>query len=119
MRNSERFKTAKERGIAFEKWCHTRGGCDVCVLHDAGIELSTCVCSFYWLDLEAEEEKTDDCPFCGGKTEVVGDGIYQIVCMACMYASAMRSDRDLCIAAHNRVARAVMEDGKDGSNECL
>ena len=66
----------------------------------------------FWLNLEAEEEKSEDCPFCGGETEVVGTGEYQVVCVKCMYASAMRADRDLCISDHNRVARAVMDAGK-------
>ena len=112
MLNSQKFTTAEERGRAFDRWCRGNNGCDRCTLHDAGIELSTCVCSFYWLDLEAEEEKPLPCPYCGGETEVVGTGAYQVVCMKCMYASAMRADMDLCVSDHNRVARAVMEAGK-------
>lgn len=114
MLNSEKFKTAEERGKAFDKWCHTRGGCDMCILHDAGIELQTCVCSFYWLDLETEAEKPLPCPCCGGEcvVESHSEGHNVRCCSRYCYIGKTFESRDKAIATHNRVARSAMAEWK-------
>ena len=119
MTNSERYKTAEERVRAFGKWhekyCGMRGVCakdDVCA-HTV----------FHWLDMEAEEEKIENCPYCGGSCLVsngaVGTysvfGKYRVFCeknLSCMYSSGAYTTEHEAIDAHNRVARAVMDAGK-------
>ena len=114
MNNEQKYKTAKERNGAFSEWCFNRA-CKTCKLKahnfDGGAE-----CRFYWLALEAEEEKPEPCPFCGGETHInlghlkAGVVHYWVDCISpeCMYRSAHYTDKDTAIAAHNRVARAVM-----------
>lgn len=105
MTNGEKYRTVKERYYAFRQTFGTK--CEDCqYLPLCSCDLSECIVR--WLDLEAEVEKILPCPYCGGTTEIAGDGTYQVVCMKCMYASAMRADMDWCIADHNRVARDVM-----------
>ena len=63
MTNEQKYKTADERNDAFNEWCFSRD-CKTCKLKwhngfDGGAR-----CRFYWLALEAEEKKTDPCPFC-------------------------------------------------------
>lgn len=109
MTNGEKYRTVKERYHAFRKTFGTK--CEDCQwVSLCSHDLSECI--IRWLYMEAEEKKQLPCPFCGGETEVVGNGTYQVVCMKCMYASAMRADRDWCIDDHNRVARAVLASGK-------
>ena len=56
------------------------------------------------------------CPFCGGETHInlghlrAGVLHYWVDCISpeCMYRSAHYTDNYTAIAAHNRVARAVM-----------
>ena len=66
-------------------------------------------CGFKWLTLEAEEEKPNPCPFCGGMTELITDeqGYYGVSCIHCDYTSERYRQSIYAIAAHNRVARAV------------
>ena len=116
MTNEQKYKTPEERDNAFNEWCFNRD-CESCNLKahngfDCGAR-----CRFYWLALEAEEEeKTEPCPFCGGETHInlghlkAGVMHYWVDCISpeCMYRSAHYTDKDTAIAAHNRVARAVM-----------
>lgn len=110
MKNSEKYRTAEERARAFKEWCH--GLCGNCPLerHDLN------GCGMLWLDLEAEEEPLP-CPFCGGETWVrdyvpANERVYDILCHGCEYRSQKFYSRNHVVAAHNRVARAVMEAGK-------
>ena len=115
MTNEQKYKTPEERDNAFNEWCFSRD-CKTCELKSHNSFDGGDGCRFYWLDLEAEEEKTEPCPFCGGETHInlghlkAGVMHYWVDCISpeCMYRSAHYTDKDTAIAAHNRVARAVM-----------
>lgn len=110
MTNGEKYKTAKERILAHKEWCDShrfksRNG--VC-------PTKNCMeCVFNWLDLEDEEEKPMNCPFCGGDCiveETIPSGHYYCQCISgkhCNYGSGRAESRDKAIAAHNRVYKAV------------
>lgn len=106
MRNFEKYKTAEEREKAHYKYCckQPRESCDIKNCRE---------CSFAWLDLEAEEEKPMNCPFCGGEIYLAHDSYGQayVGCKNCRYTYSNdgKSDDEI-IADHNRVA-------KDGSGE--
>ena len=115
MLNQDKYKTAKERVNAFKEWCLSRD-CESCELKAHNID-GGAGCRLYWLALEAEEEeKLEPCPFCDGETHInlghlkAGVVHYWVDCISpeCMYRSAHYTDKDTAIAAHNRVARAVM-----------
>ena len=115
MLNQDKYKTAKERNDAFSEWCFNRD-CKTCKLKEHNGFDGGDGCRFYWLALEADEEKPEPCPFCGGETHInlghlkAGVVHYWVDCISpeCMYRSAHYTDKDTAIAAHNRVARAVM-----------
>lgn len=113
MTNFEKYKTAEERVKAFEDWWNIRGGCGNCVL------LNKANCALYWLDLEAEEEKPLPCPYCGSNTVITSHDTvchvnkYCIECTECSYRSEKKFQKEGAIAAHNRVAKAVMEAKKE------
>ena len=114
MTNEQKYKTPEERNHAFNEWCLNRD-CESCKLRSHN-SFGGVGCRFYWLALEAEEEKPEPCPFCYGETHInlghLKDGVvhYWVDCISpeCMYRSAHYTDKDAAIAAHNRVARAVM-----------
>ena len=62
MLNQDKYKTAKERVKAFNEWCFNME-CKKCKLKANNFDEGD-GCRFYWLDLEAEEEKPEPCPFC-------------------------------------------------------
>ena len=105
MLNQDKYKTAKERVKAF-------------LTQREVSSIATVIANEFahWLALEAEEEKPEPCPFCGGETHInlghlrAGVLHYWVDCISpeCMYRSAHYTDKDAAIAAHNRVARAVM-----------
>ena len=106
MTNEQKYKTPKERVEAFCKWCFNRT-CESCKLKshnfDGGVG-----CKFYWLALEAEEDKPEPCPFCHSETEIVSsNNIYQVSCVHCLYLSEGCTNEESAISAHNSVARAV------------
>lgn len=102
MTNGEKFKTAKERADAFAKFCWNQleNSCGECPCRATGES-----CRFSWLELPAPEDPLP-CPFCGGKVESRPRGSF-LVC-SCGYRSESHPSREETIAAHNRVARAVM-----------
>ena len=114
MTNEQKYKTVEERNHAFSEWCFNRD-CKTCKLKAHNFDGGD-GCRFYWLALEAEEEKLEPCPFCDGETHInlghlkAGVVHYWVDCISpeCMYRSAHYTDKDTAIAAHNRVARAVM-----------
>ena len=122
MLNQDKYKTAEERNHAFSDWCFNRD-CKSCNLKAHNIDGdSECrfywdsECRFYWLALEAEEEKPEPCPFCGNRYLAItkdGNNLWSVSCTACLYESRHHADRDTSIAAHNRVARAVMAAKED------
>lgn len=105
MTNAEKFKTAKERCREFEKFCGNKR-CESCVLkYGLGYR-----CILAWLDMEADMEKILPCPCCGGECVVSSHSEgYNVNCSSryCYIGKTFES-RDEAIAAHNRVARAVM-----------
>ena len=107
MLNQDKYKTADERNDAFNEWCFSRD-CESCKLKAHNID-GGAGCRFYWLALEADEEKPEPCPFCCGTTEVTDDeqGYYGVSCIHCDYTSERYEQYIYAIAAHNRVARAV------------
>lgn len=107
MTNEQKYKTPEERNNAFSEWCFNRD-CESCKLKAHNFDGGD-GCRFYWLALEAEEEKLGPCPFCGGTTEVITDeqGYYGVSCIHCDYTSERYEQSIYAIAAHNRVARAV------------
>ena len=113
MTNEQKYKTPEERNHACSEWCFNRD-CKSCKLKAHNFDGDS-ECRFYWLALEAEEEKPEPCPFCGGETHInlghlkAGVVHYWVDCISpeCMYRSAHYTDKDTAIAAHNRVARAV------------
>ena len=104
MTNEQKYKTAEERINAFRKKC---GSCRVPIC--GSIKVINCLNN--WLALEAEEEKPEPCFFCGNKYLAItkdGNNLWSVSCTACLYESSHHENRDTAIAAHNRVARAVM-----------
>ncbi|MCQ2300589.1 MAG: hypothetical protein MJZ81_10755 [Bacteroidales bacterium] len=123
--NAEAYKTAEERARAFNNYCDkcsdSHGDCKP--------HIQCHYCHFAWLDLEAEEEPLP-CPFCGSRCLVIDGSMigpdrhgvrpYSYVkCESCGYESIATNDyvksgiKDI-IAAHNRVAKAVMAAKKEG-----
>ena len=110
MLNQDKYKTADERVKAFSEWCFSRY-CKTCKLKEHNGFDGGYGCRFYWLALEAEEEKPEPCFFCGNKYLAItkdGNNLWSVSCTACLYESRHHADRDTAIAAHNRVARDVM-----------
>ena len=106
MTNAEKFTTAEEREIAFNKWCKTQQ-------HDCPRGSKCLRCMFHWLDLEAEDEKQLPCPFCGGTDLVMQDvGGFEIACQGCGFHTPSYMVLEKLISEYQRVARAVMAAGK-------
>lgn len=57
MTNEQKYKTPEERGKAFSEWCFS-GDCESCELKAHSFNDGE-RCEFYWLALEADEEKGD------------------------------------------------------------
>ena len=108
MLNQDKYKTPEERNHAFSEWCFSRY-CKSCKLRAHNFDGGD-GCRFYWLALEAEEEKPEPCFYCGNKYLAItkdGNNLWSVSCTACLYESRHHADRDTAIAKHNRVARAV------------
>lgn len=97
MKNFEKYKTTRERMIAFDEFRKT---------HKEWFNAPSC--AFKWLDLEAEE-KPMPCPFCNNEYVEVGkavNGMRDVKCI-CGYRSQAKDSESEVIAAHNRVCKAV------------
>ena len=97
MTNEQKFTNAEERNAAYRAY-----------ITDFTKPI---IGQFEWLALEADEEKPEPCFFCGNKYLAItkdGNNRWSVSCTACWYESRHHADRDTAIAAHNRVARAVM-----------
>ena len=108
MLNQDKYKTAEERNDAFNEWCFNRD-CETCKLKAHNFD-GGAWCRFYWLALEAEEEKIEPCPFCWNRHLAItkdGNNLFSVSCTACLYESLHHMNRDNAISAHNRMARAV------------
>lgn len=108
MTNKEKYLTTAERASAFDMWCNN--GVDRDVFKRCLADRCT-ECVLRWLDMEAEEEKIENCPYCGGKCYLLndGDGRYRVAChadLSCKYSSGYTT-RFEAVAKHNLVARAV------------
>ena len=102
MTNEQKFTNAEERNAAYRAY-----------ITDFTKPI---IGQFEWLALEAEEEKPEPCFFCGNKYLAItkdGNNLWSVSCTACLYESRHHADRDTAIAAHNRVARAVMAAKED------
>ena len=101
MTNEQKFTNAEERNAAYRAYItdFTR----------------PIIGQFEWLDLEAEEEKPEPCPFCGGECRTVVNQYEDRVagCDNCCYCSREFNSDSEAIAAHNRVARAVMDEKEE------
>ena len=83
MTNAEKYKTAKERSQAFNRFCnsHRKGlswipNCANCEFKDADDK-----CTFLWLAQEAPVEKPLPCPFCGCEPSIIkNNGYYNVEC---------------------------------------
>lgn len=62
-----------------------------------------------------DEDGIEDCPFCGGMTEVVvdPDGFYGVECIHCDYCSEHFGDQSDAVSAHDFVAKAVKKAKKE------
>lgn len=111
MTNGEKYKTAEERLNAFLRFCDS-DKCESCPIENCECEYDV-LAAFKWLDLEAEEENPLPCPFCGGEVRVDHnwDNSHSVSCTGrgCWYHSKCCTSESDAIAAHNRVAKAVME----------
>lgn len=118
MTNAEKFKTADERARALTKWC--AGKQKTAIGKVAKHECSDCpldehapCCFFFWLDLEAEDEKQLPCPFCGSTDVVIQDvGGFELACQGCGFHTPSYMVLEKLTSEYQRVARAVMEAGK-------
>ena len=113
MTNEQKYKTVEERNHAFSEWCFNRD-CESCKLQEHNFDGGD-GCRFYWLALEAEEEKPEPCPFCGGECRTVVNQYedHVVGCDNCCYCSREFNSDSEAIAAHNRVARAVMDEKEE------
>ena len=106
MTNEQKYKTAEERVNAF--MAHRR--------YKAALVAAISNKFAHWLALEAEEEKLEPCPFCGGDCSLgkdngdhLGNHEYWVDCeeQGCYYRSGNAQSASDAIAAHNHMARAV------------
>jgi Lar family restriction alleviation protein len=115
MTNEEKFKTPEKRLAAFMEYCDRHrakfNGCTIgnCPLRTT----STRACQFFWLALEAEDEKPIDCPFCGGDNIDTFETDFgrdeepcqsAVKCLSCG-ALVFAEDRGEAIAKWNRRAK--------------
>ena len=113
MTNEQKYKTPEERIKAFDEFCNRNGCLKKCAAlgNRDPRKITMFGCMAYWLALEAEDERPEPCPFCGNKYLAItkdGNNLWSVSCTACLYESLHHMNRDTVIAAHNRVARAVM-----------
>lgn len=104
MTNGEKFKTIKERTIAFRKFCTNKicKGIDAnCIFSDKIHDKFHHKCEFAWLDLEYKEELLP-CPFCWGEAILYKSGIPYIRCNTCGTQTTAYQTPDEAIAAWNR-----------------
>lgn len=109
MINGEKYKTAKERDVAWLDYCAKFEVCEGCPLLDRQ-DNGDGKCQFLWLELDAEEEKPMPCPFCEMNTvEFVHSKTGRVLsCSFCGYSTGDSCNTDAeAIAAHNRVCKAV------------
>lgn len=108
MTNEQKYKTTEERNDAFNEWCFNRD-CESCKLKAHNFD-GGAGCRFYWLALEAQEEKIEPCPYCGNKYLAItkdGNNLWSVSCTACLYGLRHCENRDTAISVHNSVCRAV------------
>lgn len=74
MLNSEKFKSAEERRVAYEDYCEKCGENHMALMDEFG-----------WLELEYKEEKP--CPFCGDESvnvfKSIDRDIWYVSCNRC------------------------------------
>ena len=63
--NAEKFKTAEERTLEFNKAC--KGKCSTCKIFEAKKHRHETNCPFVWLEMKADVEMPLPCPFCGSR----------------------------------------------------
>ena len=102
MKNFEKYKTAKERSEAFFGF---KTECATCKFKPECNGLLA-ECAFFWLDLEAKEEKPLPCPLCGARMGVHG-GLLK--CTGCGLGFTYGITTNDVTYAFNLVAKAVMD----------
>ena len=112
MTNAEKFKTAKERAMAFRKFCANKickGHEANCVFFDKLHDKTKHMCEFAWLELEAKNELLP-CPFCG--CEAILDrkvafmtSSFRVKCSNCEMCTELHSFKNAAIATWNRRAK--------------
>ena len=106
MTNGEKYKTSKERRLAFGQFCKSHRECEKCPIVGSSNE-SPWGCMFTWLEMEAREEFLR-CPFCGGKAsaiEVLNYDATAVRCNGCHASSGNYDTKEDAIAAWNRRAK--------------
>ena len=107
MTNGEKFKTVKERTMAFRRFCTGKicKGIEAnCIFSDKIHDKFHRKCEFAWLDLEFTEEPKP-CPFCGGNDIRVynGDGGDKYAaCCGCGSRTDFQTSDEMAIFAWNR-----------------
>ena len=91
MLNSEKFKSAEERRVAYEDYCEKCGENHMALTDEFG-----------WLELEYKEEKP--CPFCGDESVDVykSTNIWYVSCNKCGVRTEGDTSKELAIATWNR-----------------
>lgn len=108
MTNEQKYMTPEERIQVFNEKCvRNIVNCINCPLGFRDCK-ETIECFAHWLALPCEEEKPEPCFFCGDEC-ACERGYLECLNDNCCYSYGDRSKSDAAvIAAHNRVARAVM-----------
>jgi Lar family restriction alleviation protein len=91
MLNSEKFKSAEERRVAYENYREECGKKHMALMDEFG-----------WLEIECKEEKP--CPFCGGEyvnTYKYSDNWY-VACNKCGVRTEGDTSKEMAIATWNR-----------------
>lgn len=102
MTNEQKYKTTEERNEAFHRFCKSVNDCSICPVSKAPYRR----CTFAWLALEAEEEKPDACPCCGGEARIArGTDWARVVCQSCRLGTEAERTPSEAIAKWNRRAK--------------
>lgn len=106
MTNGEKYKTVKERLMAFKHFCESHHECEKCPLVGCSNE-PPFGCVFGWLEMKSYAELLP-CPFCGGSSvprRWWSSGLYCVQCDNCNSHTGNFNTEAEAIAAWNRRAK--------------